>query len=528
MIDYYLLRQREYLLQISRAMTARLDLPSLLRLILESAVELVQGEAGIIALQSKEKKGQMRVVASYGIPRQLWSHFAPLLANIPHLAGGVESGWPIPDLRMRLAMVSEAVRLPLHQIVALPLVVEEELLGITYIFRAGNAAFSTNDRQLLSSFADQAAIAVRNARLYQQVIAEKGRLDAIIEHSADGVMILNSERRIEVVNQAFSTMTGWPAEDAIGRPCYQVLNLQNTQGTDLCQADAAANMPGTQNLYVEGDLIRPGGSQITVGITYTPLFDEEGNLLNIIANIHDITRFREAEEMKSTFISVVSHELKTPVSLIKGYAQTLSRADADWDQKTLSEGLAVIEEESDRLNNLINDLLDASRIQAGVFKLELGDLNFPRLAEKVIEGCRIQTSQHSFELDFPADFPPVLADEERMRQVLSNLVNNAIKYSPDGGTIRVGGWTEAEQVTVYVADQGIGIPPEEQDRLFERFYRVDSSLRRTAQGTGLGLFLSKAIVAAHDGHIWVRSEEGKGTTFFFTLPLALSPEGRYR
>ncbi len=215
----------------------------------------------------------------------------------------------------------------------------------------------------------------------------------------------------------------------------------------------------------------------------------------------------------------MSHELKTPVSLIKGYASTLAREDANWDQATLREGLQVISEEADRLNNLINNLLDASRIQAGAFKLERTDVSIPRLAEKVVEGFRTQTTAHHFVLDFAGDFPLVVGDEERLRQVFNNLISNAIKYAPDGGEIRVGGWSDGTQVTVYVADQGIGIPPEEQGRLFQRFYRVDSSLRRQTQGAGLGLYLCRSIVEAHGGRIWLRSEPGKGTTVFFTLPL---------
>ena len=180
-----------------------------------------------------------------------------------------------------------------------------------------------------------------------------------------------------------------------------------------------------------------------VSITYTPLYDEDGELSNVIANVVDITRFREAEEMKSTFVSVMSHELKTPVALIKGYATTLAREDAEWDAETLREGLQVIGEESDRLNGLINNLLDASRIQAGGFKLEKAEILIPRLAARVVENYRVQTDRHEFELDFAAEFPVVVADEERVRQIFNNLISNAIKYSPEGGKSAWGGGRSA-------------------------------------------------------------------------------------
>jgi signal transduction histidine kinase len=158
--------------------------------------------------------------------------------------------------------------------------------------------------------------------------------------------------------------------------------------------------------------------------------------------------------------------------------------------------------------------------------LDYADVNLERLARKVAEAYRTQTADHQLEVDFPAPLPLVWGDEERLRQVLTNLVNNAIKYSPQGGLIRIGGWLEQgdgaadkARVVLYIADQGIGIPTAELPKIFDRFYRVDSSLRRNTAGAGLGLYLAKAIVEAHGGQIWARSEPGKGTTFFIALPI---------
>jgi signal transduction histidine kinase len=506
-------------------MTSRLDLPSLLRLILNSAVEMVGGEVGLLVLRQGD--GRLAPQAIYGLPPAKAAQVASLLREGGDLAGLGDGSWSLPDLSMTL--LSAAAGIPLRQVVRMPLRSEDELVGAIYVFRSGGAAFGVNERQVLQSFADQAAIAVRNARLYEQVTAEKRRLDAIIENSANGVMILSPDRRVQVMNRALAALTGWPAEEATGEPCWKVLPLENAAGPNLCAAegapallaevDPAEPLQAETSFYVEGDLLRPGGSRLTLGVTYTPLYDDAGRLLSIIVNVVDITRFREAEQMKSTFVSVISHELKTPVALIKGYAGTLRRPDAAWDPEILADGLAVIEEEADRLNALIDNLLDASRIQAGMFKLELSEVDLAPLAAKAVDGFRVQTDKHHFDLGFPADLPTVLADEARVRQVLDNLLSNAIKYSPNGGLIRVGAWQDGTGVTVYVADQGIGIPADEQGRLFDSFYRVDSGLRRQTKGTGLGLYLCKAIVEAHDGRIWVRSELGKGTTVLFVLPV---------
>jgi PAS domain S-box-containing protein len=544
-------------------MTSRLELPSLLKLILSSAAEMVGCRAGLIVLARTlvrvgdpvNESARFQIRAVYNIPSQAWPAFAPLLdvasllrseeveedenddvIDAPGSEGErVAEAEPHPraktvttnyvDLQARVRQVEEKLGIALGQVVGLPLLFEDELLGIIYLFRS-EYAFTQMDWQFLQGFADQAAIAVRNARLYHQLANERTRLATIIENSADGIMILDTDRRVVVINQALAAMVGLAEEEAVGRSCAQVLALEQVSGDDLCQAEVLDEFLQGTSRRCEGELLRPGGSRIIVSATYTPLHDEAGHLVNVIVNVHDITRFREEEEMKSTFTSIISHELKTPVALIKGYAQTLARPDAQWDAATARQSLEIIEEEADRLEALINNLLDASRIQAGGLRLDYADVDIEALTRKVADAYRTQTTIHRIEQDFPERLPLIWADEERLRQVLTNLLNNAIKYSPDGGVIRVGGWTQyatgddtPARVILFVADQGIGIPQDELPHIFDRFYRVDSSLRRGTMGAGLGLFLTKAIVEAHGGQIWARSEASKGTTFFVALPV---------
>jgi PAS domain S-box-containing protein len=516
MFPDYRLRQREHLLQISRAMTARLDLPSLLKLILENAVEIVSGQAGLIVLRREDSTFYPR--ASYGLPVQTIHFFEPLWRDLPTTSD--RHAWQMPDLSMRLSLASAAAGLPLRQVVALPMIIKDEIIGLIYVFRSLGAGFTVNDRQVLGDFADQAAIAVQNARLYQQVSDERGRLNAIIENSGDGVMILGPDRTIQAWNRTLAGMTGVPADEAIGRHCYQILDLHNRQGISICHtACPLVKPPEDERLYAEGDTLRADGIKVSLADNYSPQYDDEGKIVSVIASVRDVSRLREAEELKNTLLSVISHELKTPVSIIKGYAGTLVRQDANWDQETLTEGLSIIEEEADKLNELINNLLDASRLQAGGLKLQFAYLDLPSMAQKSVEKLRSQTDQHTFSVDFPPDFPPVKGDYERIREVLSNLINNAIKYSPDGGLIRVGGRVGEDEVRILVSDEGIGIPSTEQEHIFDRFARVDNSLTRQMAGAGLGLFLVKAVIEAHGGQVWVESRPGQGSTFTFTLPI---------
>lgn len=522
--------QREYLLAIGRAMTAELDLGDLLRLILQSAVELVSGKAGIIALADPNQGGALRVAAVYGIPAHLVDHFAPLLQDLPD--PNAADSEVLPDLMQHLRDVSSKADLGFSQVIRLPLSSGGTIVGMIYIFQAGNYYFVPDAASLLRGFAEQAAIAVANARLYEQVYKDKQRLDAILEHSADGVMILDPALRITVFNQALSNMTGWPADEAIGLYHDDVINWRSLK-TDSDLNDALQDgwpLPGAANLYVEGDAYChqtgcvQGKKTITLGITYAPMLADDGRMTDIIANVRDLTRYREEEELQKTFISVISHELKTPVSIIKGYAGTLRRDDAHWSPEIVDESLAVIEEESDNLTELIDGLLEVSRLQAGTFRLEISDDVFlPKVAADVARKLGNQTEKHKISVYFDPDFPTIIGDERRLTQVLNNLVSNAIKYSPDGGKILIKGDVHPDYVTVSVRDEGIGIPAHEHGRIFQKFARLDNALSRKTEGTGLGLFLSKAIVEEHNGRIWYQNNnelvpDAPGTTFTFSLP----------
>jgi signal transduction histidine kinase len=519
MLTDYRVRQREHLLRITRAITAQLDLDALLRMILQAATEMLAGQAGLVALRVDEgAESRYAARASIGIPANRVPLFAPLLGDVT--VGDLE------QLKRHMRTIGPAVGL--RQVVALPLVVQPRAVGVIYVFRAYGAGFSADDEQVLQSFADQAAIAVHNAQLYQQLAQEKHRLDALIEATADGILIMDSGHRIVRCNHAMGRLAGWDPAATTGRLHDEVIVFaRRPSSTTLDDAEAHGwplaplqdALPGSHALYVEADLRRPDGSTVSVGLNYSPLLDQDGRLINLIATARDLTRYREAEDLKSTFISIISHELKTPVALIKGYAGTLRREDARWDGVTLRDSLAVIEEESDHLNELINNLLDASRLQAGALKLEIGDVALPRLAEAIVAKFRTQTDRHQLVVDFPKDFPLVPGDETRLRQVLANLLSNAIKYSPQGGTIHVTGQVRDHDVMVSVHDEGIGLDPEQRSRVFQAFYRVDDRATRKTAGTGLGLFLAQAIVEAHGGRIWVESAPGgKGSVFSFSLP----------
>jgi signal transduction histidine kinase len=508
MLPDFRVRQRDYLLEISRALTQELDLEKLLARILRIAIEMLAGQAGIIAL----KEDGWRVATAHGIAPAFLSYLTPLLAeeNVRELN--------VNELNRMLKELTYTASMGLLNGTALPLAAHGQVIGVIFIFRNYPDLFTPNDRVLLQSFADQAAIAVFNARLYGQVSYEKQRLDALLDAAADGMLILNADLTIERVNDAFERIYGKTHDELVNLPHDEVLRWASPpQGSTLDEA-ISNGWPLTPNatLYVEGDLERPLPPPLPVGITYAPLLSNEGKLRNIIVSVRDITHFRTADEMKSTFISIVSHELRTPVTLIKGYASTLRRDDAKWDKHTVSDSLAVIEEEADRLSKMIDDLLDASRLQAGGLSLSKGDISLPVVANRVAEKLGTQSKQHTIVADFPEHFPVLLADETRIEQVLINLVSNALKYTPKG-EIKIAGQARPEQVVVCVSDQGPGIEAKDLPHIFDRFYRSTNAAKKT-KGAGLGLYLARAIIEAHGGHIWVDPKPDSGARICFSLP----------
>jgi len=508
-------RQRDYLLEISRALSQELDLDVLLERILKVSIELLAGQAGLIVLRSENGLWHTRIAE--GISPVFLDELTPLLKAIPDHENPEE--FEIPEVNRILSQLTFAATLGLLSGVGLPMVIQNEVLGVIFIFRGYPGVFSTNDRNILSSFANQAAIAVKNAQLYAAINRSKQHLDMILDSTADGILIIGANQVIDRCNPAFSRMVSLPVEEIQGKPHEEIVSFEKLTHEVKLEDAIAGGWPLTPHaqLYVEGDLKRTNSPPLPVGITYAPLLSPDGILNNIIASVRDITRFRQSEEMKSTFISIISHELKTPVALIKGYVCTLMREDAKWDSKFLKESLTIIEEEADRLSQLIENLLDATRMQAGGVTLKKSEVDMPAMAIRLSERFQTQTKKHTINTDFPKDFPLVFADESRIEQVISNLISNSIKYS-ESGEICVSGETRKKIAMVCVSDEGQGIAPQDMPYIFDRFYRSSDAMRNK-KGAGLGLYLAKAIIEAHQGRIWIDSEHQHGAKICFSLPL---------
>ena len=372
----------------------------------------------------------------------------------------------------------------------------------------------------LRLFMAQLAAGLRSALKSQALIKEQGRLAAIFQHSAEGILMVDNALRIIDFNPAMEQLTGWRESEVLGRFYYEVLRPRDRQGNEVGLQGSPLLQAFAGQRVVNRDLLISArdGQRFAVSVTASCIRSARGEPMNGILNVRDITREREQEEQRSTFISVISHELQTPIAIIKGYASTLARTDAVLEPEALRSRLVAVEEEADRLNKLVGNLLYASRIQAGGLQMEMAPLDLSPLVETVVRRQRAKNPDFSVTLDIPANLPTVMADRDRIEEVLQNLLDNAMKYSPRERILTVSCRATGEDVIVSVSDAGMGISLRDQEHIFSRFHRVGTGEVQMTPGAGLGLYICRAIVEAHGGQIWVKSALHEGATFSFSLP----------
>ncbi len=398
-------------------------------------------------------------------------------------------------------------------------------LGILHLIRPAHICScferdGTANGGTLHLFLSQVASGLRFALRAQSLVKEQGRLAAIFQYSTEGILTVDNALRIIDFNPAMERLTGWREGEVLGRFYFEVLRPKDRQGNELGLEDSPILQAFAGQVVVNREMVLSArdGQRIDVSVTASCVRSTRGEPMNGILNVRDITLERQQEEQRSTFISVISHELQTPIAIIKGYASTLARTDATFEPTTLRTRLRAIEEEADRLNKLVANLLYASRIQAGGILMEIVPLDLAPLIEGVTRRLQAKSPNIEVTLDIPANLPPVMADRDRIEEVLQNLLDNAVKYSPRQRALTVIARATGAEVTVSISDAGMGISLRDQEHIFDRFQRVGDQNSQALPGAGLGLYICRAIIEAHGGHIWVESTLRQGSTFSFSIP----------
>jgi two-component system phosphate regulon sensor histidine kinase PhoR len=343
----------------------------------------------------------------------------------------------------------------------------------------------------------------------QTTVDAKAQQQILFNSMLEGLLLLDRNRRIYLANRAFKNLFGLKAE-LRGKTVMEALRFH--------ELEELVNRVETEQQVFNYELKLPELNERWLQVNAAAIANSAGEREGTILVFHDLTRLKQLERTREEFVANVSHELRTPLSLIKGYVETLLDG-ARNNPEVADRFLKIIERNTQRLDLLIQDLLTISALESGRMKLNPQRVELRPLVEKIFSDLRPPARNKDVELISELPELAAIADANRLEQVLANLVDNAIKYGRAQGTVIVGGKKSDEgKIEIFVQDDGPGIPPESLDRVFERFYRVDKARSREQGGTGLGLSIVKHIAQAHGGEVWVKSEVGKGSTFYFTLP----------
>jgi signal transduction histidine kinase len=498
----------QQLTRTGRLLTTELDPAAVLDEVAQQAPELVNADACAIRLVDGE---ELVVNAAEGADAEL-----ALETRSPSggwLSGDVvQSRAPVavdragedPRLREVDAMLSAGyvayLGVPLAGAEGMP-------VGVLSVYSREPRTWREEEIDAMLALAASTSAALSNAELYQRVALEKERSVAILANIADGIVAVDRDGDVVLWNAAAEQITGISADDALGRPLQRSL-------------DSGSDTPTGDRLV---PIVR-GREEVWLSVTEAVMRDPTGAVAGRIFAFRDISADRLIEQMKSDFVSTVSHELRTPLTSIYGFAETLLRQDVlfgDDDRRTF---LGYIASESQRLTGIVDALLNVARLDTGDLQVNLAPTDVRDVVGEVMQSAaESMNNAHHVVVQLPEEPLSANADPDKLRQVFAILVDNAIKYSPGGGTVTVGAERKRDTVEVSIADEGIGIPQADQEQIFRKFYRgADAESRGGGAGTGLGLFIARGLVSAMGGRIWVRSSEGEGSTFAFELPLAAS------
>jgi signal transduction histidine kinase/CHASE3 domain sensor protein len=423
-------------------------------------------------------------------------------------AGQVVGMADLDEVARSPALRDLVARMGIRSLALVPLLSRGRFLGLLALCWTERHPLDREQEALLGLAGNQIAGALEAALRLEEAERAAGEARAVFYAIADGVLLSDPFGRVTAMNRALEALTGWTESEARGRPYAEVLPI------------------ATDQVGGPADLVSRYGRKVPVAVSSAPIFDPRGRVVGGVDVIRDVSKEREIDEVKSALISTVSHELRTPLTLIHGFAELLVLRDMPVERQRSS--AVEILDASRRLARLIDDLLSVSRMESGRLVLDPRPLDLAAVVERILSPFRAMAARHTLRTKLPGNLPVIWGDPDKVEQILTNLVGNAIKYSPGGGEVLVTVDHDGDTVQVSVWDQGIGMSPRDMGQLFEKFYRVDREEVRRAGGTGLGLYITKRLVEMHGGRLWAESWPGVGSVFRFTLPTSdeLAGSGR--
>jgi two-component system NtrC family sensor kinase len=487
----------EALERVGRKVTSLLDLDSVLAAVVDAAVELTSAEEGSLLLLD-EVSGELYMRASKNFQQEFASTFRLPVRN--SLVGQVlREGKPLVIDEDTPQKIKTAYLV--HTLIYVPITFHGRVIGVLEVdHRQTRKAFSGDALTLMMALADYAAIAIENARLYEHSEAERSKLETILRDIEESVIVVDHDRRILLMNHKACQAFEVEEQNVAGKRLKDIVSHQELLET---LRDADEKVPSRVELTLKDGRV--------LNALLTPL-----PAIGLVLTMQDITHLKELDRIKSDFVHTVSHDLRSPLTAILGYIELFDRVGPVNEQQR--EFIHRVQLSVHSITALINDLLDLGRIEAG-FDARKEVVPFSAIIHYAMDGVRPRAEEKNLVLKVhaPDVLPSVLGNPIRLRQMLNNLLNNSVKYTPSGGSVTLTAQAQAEQLVIQVNDTGPGIPPADQPYIFDKFYRA-SNIPMDIPGTGLGLAIVKSIVENHQGRVWVESTPGQGATFTILLP----------
>ena len=386
-------------------------------------------------------------------------------------------------------------------------------VGILAVHRA--TELSPSDRVLVDTLASQVSARQRNQQLFDETVEQRGHLADVVGSSSDGIFVVSGEGTVLSWNPAMERITGYLADEVVGRRSGDVLRIPGGQRADGSPPELVLGVVEPQDALI----LRRDGSDRWIRYSSSTMPERHGSGTSQVVTARDVTAELEAEQMKRDFVATVSHELRTPLTPLKGLLQSLNNGLVEDSPQARREYHAIMLRQAERLERLISDLLDVSRFDAGQLPMDAIPVELGSLLVREIADASQLTAVHEVRLERPERPVWVIADPLRLGQVVSNLLSNAFKYSPEGAPVIVGLTLLEDFALVSVQDRGEGIAVDDQERVFERFYRADKGLTQTTGGFGLGLYIARRLAEGMGGGLVLSSRPGEGSTFSVSLPL---------
>ena len=459
-----------------------------------------------------EYLSDIRVTAKQGIAAEVFKTGEPRIWKAPN---------EVPELAQFGARNGLIVPLDVEHKDDQGRVLEARRVGLLFVFnKRFGGQFVPEDVKLLAMLSRQAAAVLAQARMFEEIIEEKERYEATFESLAVGLVMVQGDGTISEINPSARHIFRLENGDGMGQPMENVITDKLVVEAMRSALTGEESMAEINVTLGEGEEARP----YIFRMQAAQIHGQDREPSGAVAVFSDITDVRNAERGKTSFLDAAAHDLRNPMAAIKGFAETLldDPEEEVYSREDRQEFLGIIAKSCKRQLGMINDLLNIAKIEAGkALELHLASVRVGEIAEEVTRLDQENTSLHTYRLDIEATTPPVIADEVKIDRIITNLVSNARKYSPNGGEIALHVWHDPaeDKVCVSVADQGLGIPKDQLPKMFGKFSRVKAKGFENIPGTGLGLNMVKNLVELHGGKIWVESEYGKGSTFTFTLPI---------